>query len=219
MIELPEGLDRSIYPLAWFVGEFTGSGKLGGNFGVQDAEFEASTTWESAANTLKYSQTLTVDGKPYVSEEGVWKVAESRPETLLDELQFPIEAEISTTWHAASTPSTSKAARATNESTRDDARDDAQSDAENANVNARSWTTKYVGLVGYGKAELLSDEIALHTPDGAIGDFQVNDLFRSKRIFGWVNNRILWAWDIALIGAHSGAEDELKSIAAGGLWK
>ncbi|MDR2508934.1 MAG: heme-binding beta-barrel domain-containing protein [Candidatus Ancillula sp.] len=194
MIELPEGLDRSVYPLAWFVGEFTGSGKLGGNFGIPDREFESSAKWVSNGEQLDYSLTLEVDGKPYITESGIWKIAESRPETLIDELRFPVQAEISTTWIGDGEP-------------------------RDGNVSTKSWTTRYVGVVGYGKMELLSDEIALHEPELELGDFAVNDLFRSKRIFGWVNNRILWAWDIALIGAHSGEENELKSIAAGGLWK
>jgi hypothetical protein len=192
------------------VGEWTGSGQLGGHFGIAEREFETRTRWKANGSQLDYEAELAVGGKVFIQETGVWKVGKERPKTLVDESTFPLDVQITV----------STASSVSEEKTGDNSSGAKQAVTPMGERDELkpSWSVQYVGLVGKGRIELLSDKIKLLNPLQNLGDYLVNDLYRSKRMFGMVNNRVLWAWDIALIGAV-GAEEGLSSIAAGGMWK
>jgi hypothetical protein len=185
------------------LGEWKGTGQFGGHFGLPEGVIHCNTSWTDAGGSLDYSSELVLDGATILRERGTWRVAAERPEALTDDQLFPVEVEVETEFIGAV------------------GEKEAPETLGNIEVGplcspesafSPSWKTSYLGVIGKGKLELLSDKIELLQPDVKLGDFEVNDLWRSQRMFGWVNNRILWAWDIALIGG-----EEPQSVAAGAL--
>jgi hypothetical protein len=183
-LNIADELNQQLYPLSWFVNQFNGSGKLGGHFGIPDSEFISNAHWAPNANELEYTLELTTPAGQIVQEQGVWEVLTDQPEQLQSSGQFAISAEITTTWTNPSSATSN---------------------------TLPSWRTKYVGLVGNGRAELLSDRIELLNVEHALGNYHVNDLWRSRRIYGMVKSELFWAWDIAIIGN----QPEMLSLVAG----
>lgn len=181
MLQIDANINPKLYPLAWFIGEFEGSGQIGGHFGLNNSEFNTKQSWVAKEDILEYTSQINSD-ELCICESGWFKVSDNRPSELKSDNQFPLNIEITTS--------------VTNEK----------------NIKTDLWRTQYVGLVGQGKAEILSDKIELLSPNYKIGDCFINDLYRSKRVFGYVNSRVLWAWDLAFLG------DGLQSFLAGGLW-
>jgi hypothetical protein len=191
------------YPLAWLIGKWKGTGQFGGVFDLESSHFVQKVVWSDSSDGITFDSTITLahidengdfieDPQPLIQEKGVWKISDSRPDSLTDESQFPVEAQIETSWLVKNIKN------------------------DNSSLD-KVWTTKYVGIVGSGKLEILSDEIDIHNSDL---DF-ANNLWRSKRLFGYVNNRIMWVWDVAQIGDkidQESGENALKSIASAGIW-
>lgn len=195
-------ISEKLYPLIWLSGEYKGTGLMGGNFGLDATEFQADIFWdpqkedgEELYSFLQYGMTISANNGLNIEETGIWKQSKNKPEILLNTNQFPLDVQIKT--------------RVTlNNQKNDTIANKTQSEETNY-----TWETNYVGLAGGGKIELLSDEINLIDVNYKIGDHFVNDLYRSKRMFGNVNQRILWAWDLAFLGTP------VESFASGALLK
>ncbi|MDR1861480.1 MAG: FABP family protein [Candidatus Ancillula sp.] len=177
---------QSLYPLFWLVGEFEGTGTLGGQFGIAESLFQQRVNWQVAGDSLEMKSSLStyhidqdtaeivIDEADFIVQEGHWNVAKERPDTLTDESLFPLQVTVATSMRGIPL-----------------------------------FETEFVGVVGNGKIELLSDKIRIDAPEVELA----NNLWREKYMFGYVNDRVLWVWDVAQVGDQDG----LKSIASGGV--
>lgn len=96
--EFPEGLAPEVYPLAWLVGDWEGTGEISYP-GIPRSEARQRASFSHDGGPyLEYRSTISVlgdDGSPTVwaAESGFWRVSPSTPEGLrLREGQHPVEA-------------------------------------------------------------------------------------------------------------------------------
>ncbi len=89
---LPEGLAPEVYPLAWLVGAWRGTGEVGYP-GVPRAEVVADVVVEHDGGPyLAWTSTLRLAGEDHVwsTERGFWRVPPDRPEDLPAD-RYPVE--------------------------------------------------------------------------------------------------------------------------------
>lgn len=170
----PEGLAPEVYPLAWLVGTWSGSGVID-HPAVGKRPFTQVLTFDHDGGPyLRFESTLRVaDGEPadgemvdgesahgqstsgetvWSTETGYWRVSTDRPEGL-EEDRHPLEVVV---------------------------------------ADAAGRMTLYVGAVGNGRVDLASDAIARTSTS--------SDVRASKRLYGLVEGRLLWVEELAAFG-------------------
>ncbi|TCL86420.1 uncharacterized protein DUF1794 [Curtobacterium sp. PhB142] len=198
MIELPEGLAPELVPLSWLVGVWEGTGVV--EYPVGDEE--APRTYEFGQRVsfshdglpyLNYSSTtwlLDDDNTPLAAEMGYWRIdrptepGDRGPAMLLGEGPTPF-----------TTVESVEALRNTTDGF----------DVEAAIVHPTGVNELYVGRVLKGRIDLATDAV-MRSPNA-------KDYSAATRLYGLVEGKLFWAWDIAALGR------ELTSHASGQLAK
>jgi hypothetical protein len=78
----PDGLAPEVYPLAWLVGEWSGTGVIKYE-GIDETPFTQELVFDHDGGPyLRFVSTLSVDGTVWSTETGYWRVSSERPEGL-----------------------------------------------------------------------------------------------------------------------------------------
>ncbi|MBO9055808.1 MULTISPECIES: FABP family protein [Curtobacterium] len=198
MIELPEGLAPELVPLSWLVGVWEGTGvveyPVGDDDEVRNYEFGQRVSFShDGLPYLNYSSTtwlLDDDHTPLAAEMGYWRIdrptepGDRGPAMLLGEGPTPF-----------STVESVEALRNTTDGF----------DVEAAIIHPTGVNELYVGRVLKGRIDLSTDAV-LRSPNA-------KDYSAATRLYGLVEGKLFWAWDIAALGR------ELTSHASGQLAK
>ncbi|WP_136517978.1 FABP family protein [Cellulomonas telluris] len=190
---LPEGLAPEVYPLAWLVGRWRGEGVVGYP-GVEESAFtqELEVTHDGGPY-LAYTTTIrlvvapddaaALDTGGDAGDEGL----DSPPPAV--EGDGPVWSTESGYWRVPPE--------------RPEGLADDQHPVELLLADPSGHVSVFVGAVGNGRIDLVSDLVA-HTATGAA----VN---AGKRLYGMVNGELMWAHDLAAFG------QPLQSYASGRL--
>ena len=164
----PEGLAPEVYPLAWLVGTWRGEGVVDYP-GIDEATFTEEIV-------------IASDGGPYLSYTSTIRLITAPSDTgaLVDEPPAPV-------WHTESGYWRISAERPTTWGLTDD-----QHPVELLIADPSGHVAVYIGAVGKGRIDLVSDAIA-RVESGA-------DVCAAKRLYGLVNGELMWAHDIAAFG-------------------
>ncbi|MBT1545742.1 FABP family protein [Curtobacterium aurantiacum] len=198
MIELPEGLAPELVPLSWLVGVWEGTGvveyPVGDDDEVRNYEFGQRVSFShDGLPYLNYSSTtwlLDDDHTPLAAEMGYWRIdrptepGDRGPAMLLGEGPTPF-----------STVESVEALRNTTDGF----------DVEAAIIHPTGVNELYVGRVLKGRIDLSTDAV-MRSPNA-------KDYSAATRLYGLVEGKLFWAWDIAALGR------ELTSHASGQLAK
>ncbi|PZE57899.1 FABP family protein [Curtobacterium sp. MCLR17_044] len=198
MIELPEGLAPELVPLSWLVGVWEGTGvveyPVGDDDEVRNYEFGQRVSFShDGLPYLNYSSTtwlLDDDHTPLAAEMGYWRIdrptepGDRGPAMLLGDGPAPF-----------STVESVEALRNTTDGF----------DVEAAIIHPTGVNELYVGRVLKGRIDLSTDAV-LRSPNA-------KDYSAATRLYGLVEGKLFWAWDIAALGR------ELTSHASGQLAK
>jgi hypothetical protein len=198
LIELPEGLAPELVPLSWLVGVWEGTGvveyPVGDDDEVRNYEFGQRVSFShDGLPYLNYSSTtwlLDDDHTPLAAEMGYWRIdrptepGDRGPAMLLGEGPTPF-----------STVESVEALRNTTDGF----------DVEAAIIHPTGVNELYVGRVLKGRIDLSTDAV-LRSPNA-------KDYSAATRLYGLVEGKLFWAWDIAALGR------ELTSHASGQLAK
>ena len=172
---LPEGLAPEVYPLAWLVGEWRGTGVVDYP-GIPQSPFTAHlTVTNDGGPYLAYASTLRLvpapdeaapdDAEPdeaapdeamtgpvWADERGYWRVPPERPDDL-PATTYPVELLV---------------------------------------ADPSGHVAVYVGAVGEGRIDLVSDLVA-RTASGA-------EVTAGRRLYGLVGGELMWVHELAAFG-------------------
>lgn len=185
MIELPEGLAPELVPLSWLVGVWEGTGvveyPVGDDDEVRNYEFGQRVSFShDGLPYLNYSSTtwlLDDDHTPLAAEMGYWRIdrptepGDRGPAMLLGDGPTPF-----------STVESVEALRNTTDGF----------DVEAAIIHPTGVNELYVGRVLKGRIDLSTDAV-LRSPNA-------KDYSAATRLYGLVEGKLFWAWDIAALG-------------------
>ncbi|MFC8192565.1 FABP family protein [Cellulomonas sp. NPDC057328] len=181
---LPEGLAPEVYPLAWLVGRWRGEGVVGYP-GVEESAFTQELE-------------ITHDGGPYLAYTTTIRLVVAPDDAAALDAGTPGDD----AGGAADTPPPAVAGDGPVWSTesgywrvppeRTDGLTDDQHPVELLLADPSGHVSVFVGAVGNGRIDLVSDLVA-HTATGAA----VN---AGKRLYGMVNGELMWAHDLAAFG-------------------
>lgn len=190
---LPEGLAPEVYPLAWLVGRWRGEGVVGYP-GVEESTFTQELE-------------ITHDGGPYLAYRTTVRLVVAPDDAATLDVDAPAADDPDAAPPApapADGPVWSTESgywRVPPERPADLAPD--QHPVELLLADPSGHVAVYVGMVGNGRIDLVSDLIA-HTATGAA----VN---AGKRLYGLVDGDLMWAHDLAAFG------EPMQSYASGRL--
>lgn len=180
---LPEGLAPEVYPLAWLVGRWRGPGVVGYP-GIEETTFEQEVVFDHDGGPyLSYTSTIRLvvppdDGAQLVepAEGAEGDVAPVPPMPAEDEA--PVWSTESGYWRVPPE--------------RPDGLTDDQHPVELLLADPSGHVAIYVGAVGNGRIDLVSDLIA-RTATGA-------EVSAATRLYGLVQGDLMWAHDMAAFG-------------------
>lgn len=183
MIEIDASLPPEIVPLSWLLGVWEGSGvvhyQLGDETLQQEFGHRVSFSHDglSYLNYSSFSWSLDESQTPLVSESGYWRL--SRPITSGEP-------------GPAMLPGIGEPHVATTESV--EALRNAQGgfDLEVAIVHPDGVSEVYLGAVGNARIDLATDAV--------VRTANAKPYAAATRLYGLVDKRLLWAWDIAALG-------------------
>lgn len=185
MLELPTDLPADLVPLSWLVGVWEGTGVIDYEAGEQrfDGEFVHRVSFSHDGGAyLNYSASawLLDDSRtPLVAEMGYWRLA--RPATA-----------------AEAGPGLLPATQAAPKRTTDDveALRNAEGgfDIEVSIVHADGVSELYLGQVRGPRIDIATDAV-VRTAGAKV-------YAAATRMYGLVDGHLLWAWDIAALGAE-----------------
>ncbi len=175
---LPEGLAPEVYPLAWLVGTWRGEGVVAYP-GIDEA-------------TFSHELVVSSDGGPYLAYSSTIRLVEvpDDPSALDDE-------------PAATAVWASELGYWRVPPERPDDVPPGRHPVELLLADPSGHVAVYVGAVGDGRIDLVSDVVA-RTATGA-------DVTAGRRLYGLVNGELMWAHDLAAFGRP------LQSYASGRL--
>ncbi|GEL93929.1 FABP family protein [Cellulomonas composti] len=176
---LPEGLAPEVYPLAWLVGRWHGEGVVGYP-GVEESTFTQDVVFDHDGGPyLSYSSTIRLVVAPDDASAlaGTGDEADAAGGDL-PEGEGPVWSTESGFW------------RIPPERPAD--LEDAKFPVEVLLADPSGHVTVYVGAVGNGRVDLISDLVA-RTATGA-------DVTAGTRLYGLVNGELMWAHDLAAFG-------------------
>lgn len=180
---LPEGLAPEVYPLAWLVGRWRGEGVVGYP-GVEETAFTQDVAFDHDGGPyLTYTSTIRLVVAPHdaaalegAPEGGGDPDAAPPPSEPVDDA--PVWSTESGYWRVPPQ--------------RPQGLGDEQHPVEVLIADPSGHVAVYVGAVGNGRIDLVSDVIA-RTETGA-------DVTAAKRLYGLVNGELMWAHDLAAFG-------------------
>lgn len=191
---LPEGLAPEVYPLAWLVGRWRGEGVLAYP-GLEDAAFTQELVitsdggpylaYTSSVRLVVAPDDLTALEQPADDET----VAPDAPPATPTEHTGPVWSSEVGYWRVPPEPSVELA--------------EGQHPVEQLVADPSGHVAIYVGAVGNGRIDLVSDLVA-RTATGA-------DVSAGRRLYGLVRGELMWAHDLAAFG------NPLQSYASGRL--
>ncbi len=163
---IPEGLAPEVYPLAWLLGRWRGEGVLAYP-GIDDAPFRQDVVFDH-------------DGGPYLSYSATIRllVVPDSPDSLDEPADGPVWATESGFWRVPP-----------------ERPDDLPADKHPVEAllsDPSGHLSLYVGAIGSGRIDLVSDLIA-RTPTAA-------EVTAASRLYGYVEGDLMWAWDLAAFG-------------------
>lgn len=192
MLDLPEDLPSDIVPLSWLLGVWEGTGVIdyeadGHRFA---GEFQHRVSFShDGGDHLNYSAHAWLIGEsddaprtPLVSEIGYWRL--SRPSTDADAGPGLLPA-VSTA--PARTVDDVEALR----------NEGGAFEIEVSLVHSDGVTELYLGEVRGPRIDIATDAVV--RPSGA------KAYVAASRMYGLVDNHLLWAWDIAALGSELGS--------------
>jgi len=164
----PEGLAPEVYPLAWLLGTWRGEGVVDYP-GIDEATFTQEIV-------------IASDGGPYLSYTSTIRLVTAPPDTgaLVEEPPAPVWQTESGYW------------RIPPERPTDWGLTPDQHPVELLVADPSGHVALYIGAVGKGRIDLVSDAI-VRTASGAA-------VSAGKRLYGLVNGELMWAHDIAAFG-------------------
>lgn len=165
---LPEGLAPEVYPLAWLVGTWRGEGVVAYP-GIDEAAFSQELV-------------VTSDGGPYLSYSSTIRLVEVPDDaSALDGGALePVGVWASESGYWRVPPD------------RPDDVPPGRHPVELLVADPSGHVAVYVGAVGNGRIDLVSDLVA-RTATGA-------DVTAGRRLYGLVNGELMWAHDLAAFG-------------------
>ena len=164
---LPEGLAPEVYPLAWLVGTWRGEGVVAYP-GIEEATFSQELV-------------VTSDGGPYLAYSSAIRLVEVPDDASgLDGEPAPAAVWASESGYWRVPPE------------RPDDVPPGRHPVELLVADPSGHVAVYVGAVGNGRIDLVSDLVA-RTATGA-------DVTAGRRLYGLVNGELMWAHDLAAFG-------------------
>lgn len=186
MIEIPTDLAAEVVPLSWLVGVWEGKGMIDFTTGDDvhyEGEFEQQVSFSRADGPfLNYSATATYETPlgaraPLASETGLWRLVLPAAETVPGPGLLP-----PTQQGRARTAEDVEALRNQTDGF----------DIEAAIVRSDGVSELYVGQVKGPRIDLATDAVVRSS-----GTKQYS---AATRMYGLVEQRLLWAWDMAALG-------------------
>ncbi|MDQ1583636.1 MAG: hypothetical protein QOF36_1690 [Microbacteriaceae bacterium] len=196
MIEIPTGLPAELVPLSWLLGVWEGSGVLDYKLGDGSVQREFGQRISFSHDGLpylnynSYTWVLDDDLTPLVTESGYWRLA--RPLTEGDP-------------GPAMLPRVGEQPFATAQSVETLRNADGAFDLEVSLVHPDGVSELYLGQIKGPRIDLATD--AVMRTAGA------KEYAAATRLYGLVEDHLLWAWDIAALG------QDLRTHASGRLAK
>jgi hypothetical protein len=181
---LPDGLAPEAYPLAWLVGEWRGEGVVGYP-GIEETAFTQDVVFDHDGGPyLRYTSTIRL----IVAPDDAAALAAGDDEALPiagGVVPHPGHADGGPVWSTES-----GYWRIAPERPAD--LPESQFPLEVLMADPAGHLALYVGTVGNGRVDLVSDLIA-RTATAA-------EIAAAKRLYGLVNGELMWAWDLAAFG-------------------
>jgi THAP4-like, heme-binding beta-barrel domain len=196
MIEIPAGLPAELVPLSWLVGVWEGSGVLDYTLGddhIQREFGQRISFSHDGLPYLNYSSNSWVIGEtptPRASETGYWRL--SRPLTDGDPGPAMLPG-------SGTRPFTNAEAVETLRNS------DGGFDIEVALVHPDGVSELYLGQIKGPRVDLATDAV--------VRTAGAKEYAAATRLYGLVENHLLWAWDIAALG------QDLRTMASARLAK
>lgn len=177
---LPDGLAPEAYPLAWLVGRWRGEGVVGYP-GIDETAFTQDVAFDHDGGPyLTYTSTIRLivvpDDAAGLTDQPLPTAGGVVPDAGQDE--GPVWSTESGYWRVAPE--------------RPDGLPENQYPLEVLIADPSGHLALYVGTVGNGRIDLVSDLIA-RTSTAA-------EVAAAKRLYGLVNGELMWAWDLAAFG-------------------
>jgi len=167
----PAGMAPEVYPLAWLVGTWRGEGVVDYP-GIDEAPFV-------------HEVVIDHDGGPYLSYTSSIRLVVAPDDAAVLVESGPVEPD--PVWQAESGYWRIPPVRPTDHGLTDD-----QFPVELLIADPSGHVALYIGAVGKGRIDLVSDLIA-RAPSGA-------EVSAEKRLYGLVHGELMWAHDIAAFG-------------------
>ncbi|SKC43082.1 FABP family protein [Okibacterium fritillariae] len=196
MIEIPTDLPAELVPLSWLIGVWEGTGVIDYKVGEESVSREFGQRVSFSHDGLPYlnynSYTWLLDDErtPLVAESGYWRLNRALGEG------DPGPAML---------PGTGPRPFADAESVESLRNDDGGFDLQVSVVHPGGVSELYLGQVKGPRVDLSTD--AVMRTAGA------KEYAAATRLYGLVDNHLLWAWDIAALG------QDLRTHASGRLGK
>ena len=181
---LPEGLAPEVYPLAWLVGRWRGEGVLAYP-GVEEMTFTQELVVSSDGGPyLTYASSMRLVVAPddltalETAPDPEADAAPDAPPSAPAEHSGPVWSSEVGYWRVPPEPSVELA--------------EGQHPVEQLVADPSGHVAIYVGAVGNGRIDLVSDLVA-RTATGA-------DVSGGRRLYGLVHGELMWAHDLAAFG-------------------
>jgi len=192
---LPDGLAPEVYPLAWLVGRWRGEGVVGYP-GIEETAFTQDVVFDHDGGPyLRYTSTIRL----IVVPDDAASLTEAGADD--DDTEEPLRtaggvvpgADTGDTGSAGGGPVWSTESGYWRvASDRPAGLPENQFPVEVLMADPAGHLALYVGTVGNGRIDLVSDLIA-RTATAA-------EVAAAKRLYGLVNGELMWAWDLAAFG-------------------
>lgn len=183
MIELDASIPSELAPLSWLIGLWEGAGVVHFRVGEETRELEfgqrLSFTHDGLPylNYASYTWLLDEEKTPHVSETGYWRL--SRPADDGDVGPGMLPGVGSRRFTSAEAVETLR-------------NEDGGFDIELNLVHPSGVTELYLGQVKGPRIDLATDAV--------VRTATAKEYSAATRIYGLVDNRLLWAWDMAALG-------------------
>ncbi|MFB2596896.1 FABP family protein [Herbiconiux sp. P17] len=185
MIEIPTGLPAELVPLSWLIGVWEGTGVIDYAVGDENVsqEFGQRISFSHDGlpflNYSSYTWLLgdEVEGQPLTSETGYWRLA-----------RLHIEGDVGPAMLPGVGPRPFNTAQSV-----ETLRNSAEGfDIEVSIVHPTGVSELYLGQVKGPRIDLATDAV--------VRTQSAKEYAAATRIYGLVDNHLLWAWDIAALG-------------------
>lgn len=191
MIEIPEGLQPELVPLYWLIGTWEGEGLV--EYAVDD---------ELRKHRFRQRVTFRHDDLPYLEYRSTVSLIDVDPTDGSTEIVTPLSAETGF-WRLARKrdagdvgpgllPATAESSMRNAEDVETLRNDEGGFDLEVSIAHPTGVIELYYGMIRGPRIDLATD--------GVLRASGAEDYRAATRMYGLVQNRMFWAWDIAALG-------------------